>query len=181
MKVKLNKNGYYSLKFRVSKKLIKYMNKSIISKSLGTNNFNEANTKAVIIISKYKELLKVLDLLDEKTIQSLVDKYIYETLEQDKVSRAVDGYGLVASDYATHELSTLRDDYQVNLANNNYDSVIDLAKELLQDVGIEFNNKEVLHRLFLQQLMQANIEIYDESYNRCFGRYNSMYNTTFLA
>jgi len=180
-KLQVNKNGYYSVKFRVSIKLIKYFKKSIISKSLGTKDLNKANIKADIIKNKYNDLLKVVDLLDSTQIQILVNKYIKDTLEQDKISRAINGYGLVGSEFSSDVISGYLEETKIELAENNYQSVIQVATELLSNVGIVFDNNNTSHRLLLQNLMRANIEVYEEAYNRCFSKYNPKYDDTLIT
>ena len=81
-KVKVNQYGVYFIRFRVSRQLIKYFNKSYITKSLSTKDYKEALTKSNHYRSKYIEILKVFDLLESTQIQLIVDKYINDVLQQ---------------------------------------------------------------------------------------------------
>ena len=91
IKLTVNKNNYYSIRFRVDKLLQPYFSKSYIKKSLYTKNKLEARTKADMLYSTYKRIMEVMSMLTDEQIQQLINEYIIEQLEQDLNSRAING------------------------------------------------------------------------------------------
>lgn len=76
-----NKYGVYYLRFRVSKRLIRFFDKEYITKSLSTKEHRKAKTKALVYRSRYLEILEVSDWIDDSTLKSKVDEYIKNTLK----------------------------------------------------------------------------------------------------
>ena len=69
IKLTINKNNYYSIRFRVDKKLQPYFCKSFIKKSLHTKNKLEAQAKADMLYYEYKRIVEVMSMLTEEQIQ----------------------------------------------------------------------------------------------------------------
>lgn len=179
-----NKNNYYSVRFRIHKSLISYFNKQAINKSLNTKEFNQAKIKADVIYLKYKQILKVSSMLSKEQIQELVDNYIVEQLEQDLVSRSEDGIGIVyasadnlmfndGASASRNVISNFIGDYRQDLANSDISSIEETGKELLSNVGIEYDASDTSHRLFMLQLLQGQIALLNEVSDRYKGLYKA--------
>ena len=82
IKLGLNKNSYYCLHFRVHKRLIPYFKKSVVSKSLYTKSYKEAELKASSIYHLYQQILSAYHILSSVQLQQLVNKFIEDNLEQ---------------------------------------------------------------------------------------------------
>ena len=173
IKLSTNKNNYYTLKFRVHKKLMIYFKKKVISKSLQTRDYKKARLKADKLYYQYKEILGVVGVLSQKQIQELVNKYITEQLEQDLHLRTSDGVGLVyapSNDYlyedtatASRELiASLTADYKEELANSDISSIEATGSTLLSNIGVEYDKTNSSHRAFMLQLLQGQINLFDE-------------------
>ncbi len=80
--ISLNKNGYYSLRFRVHKTLIPYFHKSVIKKSLQTKSKKFAILKASKLYYEYQKILNTLSIITSEQTQELIDKFIQEHLKQ---------------------------------------------------------------------------------------------------
>ena len=183
MSIKLfkNKNNFYTLKFRISTKLIVYFNKKVISKSLHTKDIKQAKLKSDKIYYKYKEILGVVGVLSQQQIQQLVDKYIIEQLDQDLQLRASDGVGIVfapSNDYlfkddatASNELiASLVSEYREELANSDISSIEATGSVLLSNIGIEYDKTNSSHRAFMLQLLQGQINLFSEVAERYSGK-----------
>lgn len=183
-----SKYGIFKIRLRVSSELQPFFNRKEINKSLETKDYQEAINKAGYIISQYKQLLQLKEnaMISDEQLQGLVGKYIIDVLNQDKLDRATQGFGTCysSSDGTSFEsdaeasidaLSGMISEYGKNLAECNYDDVIKLAKTLLSSIDIKFNNEESTHRLFLQTLMRAQIEIFTEAQARYKGYFNPKY------
>lgn len=185
-KLRQNKFGIYFIKFRVSVSLSRFFNKQFITKTLSTKNINEAKIKADIIRTKYLELLRVVHMLNDKQIKELVNKYIIETLEQDKNDRVEYGYGLVYSsaddvmfpDDASASRDVIKEhigECKLELANNKFNMVGEIGKKLLASIDVTYDKNNLTHNKFLHQLLIGQIEILEEVCNRYKGVYNSKY------
>ncbi len=152
-KLSINKNQYYAIRFRISKKLIPYFGKYTINKSLNTKDIKQAKIKADIIYSKYKEILQVSKMLSDEQIQKLVDDYIIEQLDQDFKGRAINGMGIVFSQadgiHFHDNASATKDvvhtalmEYKKGLPNNKIDLVEDIGKELLENIGMNYDDND---------------------------------------
>ena len=97
IKLTVNKNNYYSIRFRVDKLLQPYFHRSSIKKSLHTKNKLEARAKADMLYLFYKRIVEVMSILTDEQIQQLVNDYVTEQLKQDLSSRAINGVGLVST------------------------------------------------------------------------------------
>nr|WP_321266883.1 site-specific integrase [uncultured Sulfurimonas sp.] len=182
IKLTVNKNNYYSIRFRVDKLLQPYFNKSYIKKSLHTKNKLEARTKADMLYFSYKKLLEVASMLTDEQIQQLVNEYITEQLEQDLNSRAINGVGLVyapADDVHFQDIasaskdliSSFIGDYKQGLANSDTKEIENIGKELLENVGLSYDSKDSSHRQFMLQLLQGHIQLFDTMYHRYSGNF----------
>lgn len=182
IKLTINKNNYYSIRFRVDKLLQPYFNKSYIKKSLYTKNKLEARAKADMLYFAYKRIIEVMSMLTDEQIQQLVNEYITEQLKQDLNSRAIHGVGLVyapADDVhfqdiasASKELlSSFIRDYKQGLANSDTIEVDKIGKELLTNVGINYDSNDSSHRHFMLQLLQGQIQLFDTIYERYSGNF----------
>ena len=186
-----NRRGIYKFRVKVSICAIRYFNRKEINKSLNTKDLIIATSKATFIYNEYQRILKVIKMgvLSNEQIQDIVDKYIIDTLEQDKIQRATNGFGTV---YALGGLSTpFKDDaeasrdvlselistYKEELSNSNYQAVEASAIELLSLLGYTYDKDETSHQLLLQRLLIGQIEIFEEAYNRYLGKYNSKYDS----
>jgi len=177
IKLTINKNNFYSIRFRVDKLLQPYFCKSFIKKSLHTKNKLEARAKADMLYYGYKKLIKVVGMLTDAQIQQLVDKYVREQLKQDLKSRAINGIGLVyapANDVHFQDvasaskdlLNSFISDYKQDLANSNTQEVESIGQELLSNIGVNYDNKDSTHRHFMLQLLQCQISLFDTIYQR---------------
>jgi integrase len=184
----VNKYGVYKLRIRVSVSAIKYFKKKEINKSLETKDKAIAISKATSCYYEYKNIIRIIKMnaLTEEQIQELVNKFIKETLQQDKIDRAINGYGTVYApsddlyyqDYTKASkdiLSDLISDYKQYLATSNFDEVEDIANTLLSSLNICIDKNERSHCLFLQNLLRAQIEIFNEAFNRYNGNFNPKY------
>jgi len=182
-----SKHNVFKIRFRVSNDLQSFFNRKEINKSLETKNYQEAINRANNIISKYKQLLQLREniMITDEQLQKLVDKYIIETLEQDKLDRATTGYGTVfVNPSDTHDvinqnaidtISGYISDYKRALATSDFSIVETQAIQLLETIGGSLNKEEPQHMLFLQTLVRANIDIFMEALNRYKGKYSPQY------
>jgi integrase len=159
--------------------LVSFFDKKYINKSLQTKDFTEAKTKADIIYSRYINIVKVMHILSREQIQQIIDDFIKDELEQDLIDRA-EGLNRAYTRPEVHsnEYELLHDfvsTYKEDIANGVVRDCIPLAKDLLLNVGIEFDEKETRHNLFLLLLKQSLIRIYEEQINRNVGQYNPKY------
>lgn len=184
----VNKNGYYSIRFRVHSSLVPHFKRQAINKSLKTVNYNEAKVKADTIYFQYKKLLEVLPLLTTQQIEEIVKNYIETTLEEDKNNRASFGFGLVYAGEGGHDtpfedsatasndvLAEFLYDYKKGLANSDYSVVEEEGKTLLELLKIEYDSSDTSHQLFLQRFLRAKIEVYEESCSRNRGVFSDKY------
>lgn len=148
--ITLNRHSVYQIRFRVPKTLAPFFRLKYVAKSLKTKDYVEATNKATVIINKYKKLLDVvkMGMLTDAQIKELCDKFIKESLEEDRRDRATTGYGSIMTssagfpDYATAARDLLGDiisDFKQDLANSEFKNIVDIAKELLSTIGIEYN------------------------------------------
>jgi integrase len=170
----------YKVRFKITTSAQSYFNnKTEINKTLGTSDYDTASFKAAIIYNGYLNIIRIVQMkiLSTRQIQELVDKFILETLQQDKIDRATLNYGVEgASCYDPVEyLNYMIDEAREYLACNNYAFVIDDTKSLLLDVGIDFDASEPSHKLFQQTLMRGQIAIFEEALRRAQGVYSSKF------
>lgn len=176
----LNSYGMYKVRFKITTPAQSYFNnKTEINKTLGTSDYDTASSKAAIIYNSYLNIIRIMQMkiLSNQQIQELVDKFILETLQQDKIDRATLNYGVEgASCYDPVEyLNYLISEGMERLAYNDYSLVLDDAKNLLLDVGIDFNASEPSHKLFQQTLMRGQIAVFKEALSRAQGVYSSKF------
>jgi len=176
----LNSYGMYKVRFKITTSAQSYFNnKTEINKTLGTSDYDTASFKAAIIYNGYLNIIRIVQMkiLSTRQIQELVDKFILETLQQDKIDRATLNYGVEgASCYDPVEyLNYMIDEAREYLACNNYAFVLDDTKNLLLDVGIDFDASEPSHKLFQQTLMRGQIAIFEEALRRAQGVYSSKF------
>ena len=166
IKLTINKDNYYSLRFRVNKKLQPYFNKQFIKKSLKTKSLQEARAKSDMLYYGYKKLLEVVAMLTDEQIQQLVNEYVTEQLEQDLQSRAINGVGLVYApaddvhfqDIASASkdiLSSFISDYKQGLANSDTSEIESIGKGLLSKISVSYDRTDSSHRVFMLQLLQV--------------------------
>jgi integrase len=170
----------YKVRFKITTSAQSYFNnKTEINKTLGTSDYDTASFKAAIIYNGYLNIIRIVQMkiLSTRQIQELVDKFILETLQQDKIDRATLNYGVEgASCYDPVEyLNYMIDEAREYLACNNYAFVLDDTKSLLLDVGIDFDASEPSHKLFQQTLMRGQIAIFEEALRRAQGVYSSKF------
>jgi integrase len=170
----------YKVRFKITTSAQSYFNnKTEINKTLGTSDYDTASFKAAVIYNGYLNIIRIVQMkiLSTRQIQELVDKFILETLQQDKIDRATLNYGVEgASCYDPVEyLNYMIDEAREYLACNNYAFVIDDTKSLLLDVGIDFDASEPSHKLFQQTLMRGQIAIFEEALRRAQGVYSSKF------
>ena len=184
-KLSLNKNNYYSLRFRINKSLVPFFKKKAVNKSLDTRDIKQANIKAGIIYSKYKEILQVSKMLTDKQIQDLVNNYILEQLQQDFNGRAVDGVGIVysqADGVMFHDnASATRDviheaigDFRTDLANSKTDIIEDIGVELLDNINIVYDDNDESHRVFMLKLLEGQVKLFEELHSIYSGKVSSL-------
>ena len=182
IKLTINKNNFYSVRFRVDKKLQPYFCKQFIKKSLHTKNKLEARAKADMLYFAYKRIVEVMSMLTDEQIQQLVDDYVTEQLEQDLSSRAINGIGLVyapADDVHFQNIASASKDllnsyigdYKQDLANSNTQEVEKIGKELLTEIGVGYDDKNNSHKQFMLQLLQGQIQLFDTIYERYSGNF----------
>lgn len=170
----------YKIRFKITTSAQTYFHhKTEINKTLGTSDYDTASSKAAIIYNIYLKIIRIMqmNILSNQQIQELVDKFIVETLQQDKIDRANLNYGVEGAscyDQAGY-LNYMIDEGKEYLACNNYAFVLDDAKKLLLDVGIDFNASEPSHKLFQQTLMRGQIAIFEEALKRTQGIYSSKF------
>jgi len=182
--------GTYKFRARVPLEAQEFFGRSEINKSLQTKDAKRAEAIGYLLYNDLKEVLKVIKMhiLSNEKIQELVDKFIRDSLYQDKLDRALTGFGTVRtkpSDLEAHEgcfasameseVSSFLGDFKEDLANCNYTSMIDTAKDILEPLGIEFDSKEPSHSLLLQSLMRGTVEVLEEAKNRYRGEFNPKY------
>jgi integrase len=172
----------YKVRFKITTPAQSYFsNKTEINKTLGTSDYDTASSKAAIIYNSYLNIIRIMkmEILSSQQIQELVDKFIIETLQQDKIDRATLKYGIegVSGNDGVDYLNYMIDEAREYLACNNYAFVLDDAKNLLQDVGIDFNASEPSHKLFQQTLMRGQIIIFEEALRRAQGVYSSKFDS----
>jgi len=78
----INKNGYYSLRFRVHQVLTPYFKKQAINKSLNTRSKKLAKLKATKLYYNYQQLLSTVSIITSEQTQALTDTFISTHLEQ---------------------------------------------------------------------------------------------------
>lgn len=163
---------------RIPKNIRVYFGKTEIKKSLNTYDYELACIKANIIYNHFNHITKVarMAIVSPQQIQELVDKFILETLKQDKIDRAEKQYGIEGVCYDPIEyLNYMIRECREYLAVNNYSPVIDDAKKLLKSVGIDFNTSDPSHKLFQQTLLRGQIAVFEEALNRVQGVYSSKF------
>lgn len=184
-----NKYNVYRFRVKLPLNIQRYFHRTEINKSLNTKDAKIAQSKAMFLYDNYQKLLRLIEMsvLTEEQIQELVDTYVTQSLEQDKLDRATKGWGTLAikpdleaydGNYAIAmgaEINTFITEYKEQLAHNNYSSIMTVAKEILTPLSIEFNDDEPTHRLFLQSLMRGTIEVLEEAKNRYYGSYSTKY------
>lgn len=184
IKLTINKNNFYSIRFRVDKLLQPYFNKQYIKKSLYTKNKLEARAKADMLYFTYKRIVEVMSMLRDEQIQQLVNEYITKQLKQDLSSRAINGVGLVYApaddihfqDIASASkdlLSSCISDYKQGLANSDTIKIESIGKELLAKISVPYDRTDSSHRLFMLQLLQGQIELFDTIYDRYSGDFTT--------
>lgn len=179
MSITTNRYGVYKLRLRVHKDLLPYFNKREINKSLKTKNYKEAQRLSGIIEHKYKEILKVVRLLDSKEIASIINKFIVEELEQDIIDRAETGQGLVktsvdkedpmydtASFASATTASLIRSDYMEELAEGNYARVYQEVDDKLKEANLVIAKDSQDYKKLCYYMMQAQIALLKEVEHR---------------
>ncbi|SMP88962.1 hypothetical protein SAMN06313486_1102 [Epsilonproteobacteria bacterium SCGC AD-308-P11] len=78
----INKNNYYSIKFKVHKKLIPYFRKEVISKSLNTKSKRLAKLKFDTIYYLTQQILNTVSIITSDQTQELVNKFIRDNLNK---------------------------------------------------------------------------------------------------
>lgn len=187
----VNRFGVYKIRIRISSCAIRFFNRKEINKSLDTKQEHLATSKAILLYNEYQKILKVIKMsvLTQEQIQELVDKFVIDTLNQDKLNRAVNGVGVGYApadgylfendaDASRDMLSGLIAEYKQSLAVSNYDDIVNTANQLLEPLGITINENEASNMLFLQQLLRGQIEVFNEAYDRYKGNFNPQYDTT---
>lgn len=163
---------------RIPKNIRIYFGKTEIKKSLNTYDYELACIKANIIYNHFNHITKVarMAIVSPQQIQELVDKFILETLQQDKIDRADKQYGIEGVCYDPIEyLNYMIHECREYLAVNNYSPIVDDAKKLLTSVGIDFNASDPSHKLFQQTLLRGQITVFEEALNRVQGIYSSKF------
>lgn len=191
---RLNKDGYYSVRFRINRTLVPFLKREAINKSLKTKDYQEAKIKADTIYFKYRKILEVIKLLSEEQIEDIVNSYVRETLEEDKQRRALQGYGLVyageggedtpfedSADASNDILSELLSDYRRALANSNYDIVEDEVKQILSVLDIGYDEDNLSHRLLMQRYLRGKIEVLEESISRNLSQFSKEYDKPYKS
>jgi integrase len=168
VRLTINKNGYYSLRFRINKSLQPYFQKQYIKKSLRTKKRQEAQTKADIIHSQYKKILEVSTMLTDEQIQQMVNSYMRELLEEEKNSRVMNGYSpFYTPAYGDIESSTITSRAMVaeelserkkDLVHNDLSTIETIGKELLEKQGLTYNSLDKSHRIFMFKLLEKYID-----------------------
>ena len=121
-----------------------------------------------------------MSMLTNEQIQQLVNEYVTEQLEQDLSSRAINSIGLVyAPSNDTHFqniasaskdlISSYISDYKQGLANSDTIEVESIGKELLSKINVPYDSTDSSHRVFMLQLLQGQIELFDTLYKRYSG------------
>ena len=102
-KVVKNNQGYYMLRFRITKPLIPYFRKEQISKSLELSNKRLALQKAHIFHSKYLDILHIesMSLLSNLQIQNMVDDYLNNVIKQPFVKNREEVYHRQEENYGS--------------------------------------------------------------------------------
>lgn len=187
-----NRHGVYKVRIRIKQELQGFFNRKEINKSLETKSYQEAVKKGGVIISQYTQILTTqrANMLTDEQIQEIVNDYITNTLKQDKLDRAVSGFGTlcIEPDTEAHcgnhsqamaaELSTFLSDYKQELADCNYDSMKHVAANILKPLNITYSDEEPTHRLLLQELLIGQIEIFEEAISRYEGKFSKRYITS---
>lgn len=178
-----NRSGIYKFRTRIPQIAVKFFKRKEINKTLETKNCKLAEIKATLYYNEFKRIIKVikLDMLQDTQIEALVNTYIIETLEQDKIDRATKCYGVEGecTDPVEYLNYMLREGKEY-LANHNYSFVEDETKQILNSVGIEFDLKNPQHNLLQQRMMRGQIEIFEEALNRCHGNFSKKYDISYI-
>ena len=178
MTIKANNYGVYKVRICIHQKLQPFFKRKEINKSLYTKSYKVAKTRSAIIISKYSDILEVVNLLDDKQIQSLVDKYIKDTLDQDLKDRREYGYGTAytnGTDFksATSETITLLKDHINDLKQDiplgKFSYIENYAKDILDTLNISLDKEDDNHLKLLQKMSYAQIKIFEEVISRYQG------------
>nr|WP_314180824.1 tyrosine-type recombinase/integrase [uncultured Campylobacter sp.] len=115
-------------------------------------------------------------MLTDEQIQTLVDKYVTETLEQDIVDRAINAQGLVqtsVTDGTTPALASaettnsLISDYQEALSGGDYAPVEGILEELLE--GLDIDKTSARYKVLCYYMSLAQIQVLKEARNRSLG------------
>lgn len=179
----INKNGYYVIRFKIKYELRYYFNRVAINKSLSTKDYKEAKLKADLIYYEYTNIVKVINVLTSEQIQNLVNKYIQEQLQQDTISRASTGAGLVFANaddgnhfknnaQASREvISSFLAEYREELGNNDISIIESIGTELLNNINIDYDSSNTTHRLFMIELLKGQIKLFTEVGERYLGNY----------
>ncbi len=80
----VNKNNYFSIRFRIHKQLLPFFHKIAINQSLSTKSKRLARFKANKIYYQYQEILNTVSIISPVQTQELVNKFISTNLNQTK-------------------------------------------------------------------------------------------------
>ena len=83
----INKNNYYSIRFRIHKNLVPYFKKKAVNKSLYTTDIKLAQSKASMLYHEYMKINQVIYLISTEQIQQQVDNFIKQHLEQNIMTK----------------------------------------------------------------------------------------------
>ena len=145
-------NGNYLYRIRISAILRKYFNRLEFKKTYSHNiNIFDVIKNIDIIRKEYDYIKRVVmnNSLKEEDILSIVNKFLVDNLNEDYEIRTNGGSGLVNCSYDENEVfqsslisttSYLLSDAKENLVNVYDESMIDIAKELLQTINIDFES-----------------------------------------
>ncbi|MDX9742347.1 MAG: hypothetical protein RBT59_00870, partial [Arcobacteraceae bacterium] len=130
------RNNSYTFRLIIPKSQRGYFQRTEIKKSLDTKNYIVANAKATILYNGYQEIVRVIKLgaLSEEQIHQIVDKYVMNVLNEDKIKRATSTvkYEGVLLDMEAEQYQDFTTTVKDALRGNDFDVAKNIGAQLLK-------------------------------------------------
>ncbi|MGJ0310437.1 tyrosine-type recombinase/integrase [Aliarcobacter cryaerophilus] len=175
----LKNSGNYLFRMRINRGLKRYFNRIEIKKTYKSEVNIFDVIKDIDIIQKQYEYIKrvvMSNIIDEKQIMALVEKYLIDNLNEDYEIRLSGGSGLVETsqdDYFDKQTSIINatayllSEAKENLVNANDKSMEENAKELLNTIDVNYDTLEdTCKGNLLYLLKQHQVKLLEELLNR---------------
>lgn len=163
-----SRNNHYSFRIRTPKVLQSYFLKQEITKSLLTTDFNIAKIKVDLMYNDLEKIIQIkkLNMIDDDSIQKLVDTYIEKRLSRDYEARlnkvSLTKYRNKPRGKQPLVIRDILKDYKSDLSDFNVARVKELSEAFAEELNEKFDINNALHKKMSLEILRANISIYEE-------------------